>query len=107
MRLRISIRGLVRPSDSPSVGPSVRRSVRPSVRPSVPCYFRTMKNVIFEALTTTTCNNDKEKAERNHFKASKCKKMTFSMALMPFIITLTIVIFCFLLSLASPSTAYT
>ena len=44
MRLRISIRGYVRPS----VRLSVRRSVRWSVVPSVPCYFRKSNLAVFE-----------------------------------------------------------
>ena len=43
MRLRISLRGSVRPS---SVRPSV---LSPSVRPSIPCYLRMTENVALEA----------------------------------------------------------
>ena len=62
MRLRISIRGRVRPSVGRSVRPSVGPSVGPSVRtgplgrPSVPCYFRMTKNDDFDE---GICPNDK------------------------------------------------
>ena len=61
MRLRISIRGRVRPS------------VGPSVRPSVPCYFRTSKNDISKAPMTTKFIKEKEKVEKILLKTSKCK----------------------------------
>ena len=55
----------------PSFGLSVRRSVDPSVRRSVPCYFRTMKNIISRALIMTKFFMEKEKVEDNTKMKSK------------------------------------
>ena len=57
MRVRISIRG----------------RVRPSVRPSVPCYFRTTKNVISCVPMMTKFNMDQEKVKDNSKMPSKLK----------------------------------